>query len=367
MPRLRLAIMGTRGIPARYGGFETMAEELGARLVARGHEVTVYGRPRYSADAGPVHRGVKIRILPTIPHKYLDTVVHGLLSFLHSLAVRYDAILVCNAANAPFLWIPRIVGTKVAVNVDGIERQRRKWNVLGRAWYRLGERCAVWWSDRIVSDAEVIRRYYRETYGTESVMIPYGALEAPTETRAALEALGLEPKRYLLYVTRLEPENNADLVLAAYREVRTDMPLVLVGGAPYAGGYIERLRSLADARVKMPGPIYGTGYRELQSHAYACIQATEVGGTHPALVEALGVGNCVLALATPENLEVVQEAALTFPKSVEALRDLMQKVVDDPPLADEYRRRGRARARAAYRWDDVTAAYERLFLDLTGR
>jgi len=208
---MRLAILGTRGIPARYGGFETLAEELSARLAARGHEVTVYTRVRYAQAGLREHRGARIRVLPTVPTKYFDTVVHGLISAFDAALERYDAILVCNAINAASCFLPRLAGkTRVVLNVDGLERNRRKWNAAGRAAYRLSERLSTLLPDAVVSDALVIRDYYRDRYGFSSVFIPYGGdLPEPAGTDA-LKKLGLEEERYVLYVSRLEPENNAD-------------------------------------------------------------------------------------------------------------------------------------------------------------
>jgi hypothetical protein len=168
---VKIAIMGTRGIPANYGGFETFAEELSWRLAERGHDVTVYCRSHNIKDPPKTYRGVRLVVLPTIRHKYFDTVAHTALSAVHSLRQRYDAVLVCNGANAPFAWLPRMAGSKVTINVDGIERQRRKWNAVGRAYYRACERLSTIVPNALVTDAGVIQRYYREHYDTGWVMI----------------------------------------------------------------------------------------------------------------------------------------------------------------------------------------------------
>ncbi|HTR04455.1 MAG TPA: DUF1972 domain-containing protein [Thermoanaerobaculia bacterium] len=357
---MRLGILGTRGIPARYGGFETLAEELSARLVARGHDVTVYTRSRYATPGLSSHRGARIRVLPTIPTKYLDTVVHGALSGFDAAFERYDAVLVCNAINAATSFLPRLSGaTRVVLNVDGLERHRRKWSAAGKLAYRVSERLSTFLPDVVVSDAAVIQEYYRTRYGMESVLIPYGGdLPEPSGT-AALERLGLTPERYVLYVSRLEPENNALEVVRAYRGVRGDVPLVVVGDAPYAAGYIARLRAEADARVRFPGAIYGEGYRELLARAAAYVQATEVGGTHPALVEAMGYGRVVCYNATPENEEVAGGAALPFDaRDPASLARLLQGILDDPAAHSVWKERARERTRERYRWDDVVDRYE---------
>lgn len=357
---MRLAILGTRGIPARYGGFETLAEELSARLAARGHEVTVYTRTRYAAPGIETWRGARVRVLPTVPTKYLDTVVHGALSALDAALERYDAVLVCNAINAAASFLPRLSGkTRVVLNVDGLERNRRKWSFAGRAAYRVSERLSTILPDVVVSDARVIETYYRERYGLPTVFIPYGGdLPAPSGI-AALEALGLRPEGYVLYVSRLEPENNALAVVEAYRKVPGTVPLVIVGDAPYARAYIDRVRAAADPRVLFPGGIYGEGYRELLARAAVYVQATEVGGTHPALVEALGYGRVVCYHQSPENEEVAAGAALSFDvRRPETLTDLLTRVLDDPADFSVWKERARNRTEERYRWDDVASRYE---------
>src|SRR5215213_305152 len=206
---MRIAILGTRGIPASYGGFETFAEHLSTRLVARGHDVTVYCRSHYVSPRQLNFHGVRLKVLPTIRHKYFDTVVHTFLSSLHSMTRRYDAALICNAANAPFAPFLRVVGTPVAINVDGLEHKRKKWGLVGRSYYRMAERLATLFPNEVVTDARVIQDYYLTRYNTPSTMIAYGAEIERRHDRAAVRQWGVEPNRYVLYVSRLEPENNA--------------------------------------------------------------------------------------------------------------------------------------------------------------
>src|SRR5436309_992615 len=172
---MRIAILGTRGIPANYGGFETFAEELSTRLVERGHDVTVYCRSNNVKYSQPMYKGVRLTILPTIGTKHLDTIVHTFLCVLHAVPRRFDGVLLCNAANAIFATVPRLTGSPVALNVDGIERKRKKWGAAGRAYYRLSEYLATFIPNVIVTDAAVIRDYYLKQYGKESQMIAYGA------------------------------------------------------------------------------------------------------------------------------------------------------------------------------------------------
>ena len=358
---MRIALLGTRGIPASYGGFETFAEELSVRLVARGHQVLVYCRQKH---AEPRYRGVDLIYAPTIRHKYLETLAHTFFSTLDLIFRSPDVALYCNGANAIFTILPRLFGIPVALNVDGIERNREKWNRYARAWYKMSERLSTIFPTRFVSDAEVIRRYYLERYGKDSIFIPYGADSERAQTQDALRRLGLEAGRYFLYVSRMEPENHALEVRQAFEKVDTPFRLALIGDAPYANEYIRRVKDTLDPRITIPGSIYGTGYQELGSWCFAYIQATEVGGTHPALIEAMARGCLILYLATPENVEVCGDCGLAY-NDTEALTARMREVLL-MSVAEQNRLRERAKARATqrYSWDAVTTQYETLFMGL---
>ncbi len=359
---MRIAILGTRGIPARYGGFETFAEELGKRLAARGHAVTIYCRERHPE---PSYLGVRLVYLPTIRHKYFDTLAHTAISTLHAVTQGYDVILCCNAANAIFCWLPRVFGTPVALNVDGLERNRKKWNRLAKAWYLISERLSTFCPTHAVSDAEAIRDYYRERYGCSTTFISYGAEMGKLGTFEVLETLGLERGRYFLYVSRWEPENNALLVRESFERVSTDLRLALIGDAPYAPEYKARVRDTADGRIVMPGYVFGQGYKELGSHCFAYIHATEVGGTHPALIEAMGRGALVLYLDTVENREVAGGCGLPF--TAQNLTAVIQQAL---AMGDAERVRLQAaavaRVQERYSWDAITTEYEGLFRRLAG-
>jgi len=358
---VRIAILGTRGIPARYGGFETFAEELSTRLVARGHQVTVYCRGRHDA---PEYRGVRLVYLPTIRHKYFDTLVHTFLSALHLVFARADAALCCNAANALFTILPRVFGIPVVLNVDGIERKRRKWNAFARVWYRMSEYLATVLPTRFVTDAEAIRAYYRQQYGRDSLFIPYGADTSRVETKGALEKLGLEPGMYFLYVSRMEPENRALEVRRAFERASTAMKLALIGDAPHAAAYIEQVRDTKDPRIVIPGAIYGLGYRELGSWCFAYIHATEVGGTHPALIEAMGRGNLVIYLDTPENAEVCADTGLPYRDEAGLTARIGQALSMSGSDRDRLRSAAARRAAERYDWNAVTTQYETLLASL---
>jgi glycosyltransferase involved in cell wall biosynthesis len=362
---LKIAILGTRGIPANYGGFETFAEECAARLAQRGHHVTVYCRSHYVSKNLKSCRGANLVVLPTLKWKYADTVVHTGISVFHALFRRFDVILICNAANSPFAWIPRMFGTPVVVNVDGIERLRRKWNRIGRAYYRVCERLSLWFPNTIVTDAETIQLYYRNRYCRESTFIPYGAIIEKPSGCDTLKALGLESRGYCLYVSRFEPENNPHVVIAAFEKVKAEKRLLMVGDAPYSKKYIQGLKSTRDSRIIFPGAIYGPGYRELLANAFCYVHATEVGGTHPALIEAMGQGSLVLANSTPENREVLGPAGIIYRRNdPDDLAQRLQQAIDCPDSYEALRVSALERASTVYSWDAVVSQYEELFRKL---
>jgi glycosyltransferase involved in cell wall biosynthesis len=274
--------------------------------------------------------------------------------------------LLCNAANAAFIPIVKLSGAPVAINVDGLEWKRKKWNRLGKSYYQISETIACRVADALVTDAKVVQEYYRERHGKASHFIPYGASVGKSATDDILRRYGLKQNDYLLYVSRFEPENNAHFVLQAFGEVSRDIKLVMVGDAPYARDYVARLREIADERVVFTGYVFGQGYRELMSHARCYIHATEVGGTHPALIEAMGMGNGILVADTPENREVAADGALFFSLAQpEDLSAKMRYVLTAPMELERVAQNARERVRSTYDWELVTDAYESLLQSLS--
>jgi glycosyltransferase involved in cell wall biosynthesis len=355
---MRIALVGARGIPANYGGFEPFSEELSVRLVERGHDVTVYCRERYPESS---YRGVNLVYLPTIRHKYLDTLTHTFLATFHLLGRRADVALYLNAANAIYTLLPRITGIPVALNVDGIERRRKKWNTVARVWYLMSERLATWFPTAVITDAVTIQEYYASRYGKATTFIPYGADGELADTADELPRMGLEKYRYFLYVSRLEPENHALQVRRAFERVPTDFRLALIGDAPYANEYIRQVRDTNDPRLVMPGAMYGRGYKELGTWCFAYIHATEVGGTHPALIEAMGRGALVIYRSVPENVEVCGDAGLPFDDDDSLVAAIRRTLSMSETERNDFRRRARQRVRERYCWDAVTSQYEELF------
>jgi len=367
---VNVAILGTRGIPASYSGFETAVEQITSRLTARGHRVTVYCRPHVVDREISTWKGAELVHLSTVRNKYLDTFVHTLLSSLHAArTVRPDVALFFIAGNSPLCLVTRLAGIPTVINVDGLDSDRRKWNRMAKAYLRTAERLSPSLATTAITDSHAVAHIYSQRYGRSIGVVPYGAEVPPYTDAGVLDRLGLEPRRYVLFVGRLEPENNPHLLVEAWARIPSErtrgMKLVVVGGAPYASEYITRVRRAADPRVVFPGYIFGPGYWELQRNAYLFCAPTEVGGTHPVILEALAAGNCVLVNDYRPNAETVGEAGVYF-SGQEGVPDLarqLEQLLADPAAVEDYRSRALERAEM-YSWDAVASAYEQLLLEV---
>jgi glycosyltransferase involved in cell wall biosynthesis len=363
---MKIAILGTRGIPASYSGFETAVEQLTSRLTARGHEVVVYCRPHVVDRKLRRYKGAELVHLRTVQNKYLDTFVHTFLSAIHAAQVtKPDVALFFIAGNSPLCMITRWSSIPAAINIDGLDSDRRKWPALAKAYLRFAERTSPRWADQAFTDSHAVADIFQRRYGKRIGVVPYGVEDPGHDGTGTLERLGLEPRKYILFVGRLEPENNPHVLVEAFSRIGTEqargMKLAIVGGAPYAGEYIRQVWRTADPRVVFPGYVFGKGYWELQRHAYLFCAPTEVGGTHPVILEAMAAGNCVLVNDHRPNAETVGDAGIYFSgkAGVDDLVVQLRRLLRDPSLVADYR--GRALARAHdYSWEAVTDQYERL-------
>jgi glycosyltransferase involved in cell wall biosynthesis len=308
---------------------------------------------------------VKRVILPTISRKHFDTIFNTFLSVLHVPFTDADVILLCNVGNSSLAWIPRLFGKPTVLHVDGLDRKRKKWGWFARQFLLACELLSAYTPTQLLTDAVAIRDYYLRRYGRDSAMITYGAeVPACPEVRWDEHDFGVRQRGYILYVCRLEPENNPELVLRAYSKLNAEWPLVVVGDNKYTPGYVERLKALAGPNVRFLGSVYGTRYWELQNNAGLFVSAFEVGGIHPSLVEAMAAGNTVLYLDTKENREAVGDCGVAFRSDVDELASVMQRLLDSPRLRCHLSRKASARAADLYSWERIVDQYEALFGEL---
>lgn len=365
---MKIALLGTRGIPASYSGFETCVEQLGKRLVERGHDVTVYCRKHHIKYDGVLYKGMKLVKLDTVRNKYLDTIVHSFISSLHALFHRYDIALYFIAGNSPVTWIPRIVGTKTILNVDGLDWEREKWPVFAKKYIQFSEFLATRLPNMYLTDCAVVQDYYQTKYNSKPPYIPYGSEVSILPSGDTLRKFGLEQNKYILFVGRLVPENCAHHLITAFRKMQTDLKCVIVGSSSYSDDYINELHALAqgDPRIVFTGYAFGKDYFELGSNALIFVETSGVGGTHPALTEAMGFGNCIIVNNTPPNLETIADAGVSYDGKLggESLYLILQELITNRKLVDEYRKRALNRANTYYSWESVTDDYEMMFYKL---
>lgn len=363
-------MVGTRGVPARYGGFETCVEQVGQRLVKNGHDVVVYCRTTVGPDEldeyPDEYLGMKLVYLPAVPKKTVETLSHTAVSALHLMLRPTDVALVFNSANAPFLPLLRARGIPVATHVDGLEWKRAKWEGAGRMYYRMAESLAVRWSDALIADAQGIADYYDAEFGAPTELIAYGAPILINESTEHVQRLGLRPREYHLVVARFEPENHVDTIVEGYTRSRAKLPLVVVGAAPYADAYTERIRSLSDDRVRLLGSVWDQDLLDqLYANSATYLHGHSVGGTNPSLLRACGAGAATIAFDVNFNREVLERSGRYF-RCVDDVTDEIERAEDDP--YETVRRGSLARSRAlSYDWDDVAQRYENLCVELNRR
>ncbi len=364
--KLRIALLGSRGVPHTYGGAEAFYIELAPRLAQRGHEVIVYNRSSLYTEKPSSYKGARLIYTPSIETKNLGSITHSLTSIVDVIFRRVDVILCVNSGVLPQLLLPRLLGKHVCCNMDGLQWEREKWGSVAKKYLYFNAKIARKICPKgIITDAYEMHRIYMEEFRTPSACITYGANIEASENPEVLAQYGLTPRQYYLIASRMVPENNADLIIEAFNAVRSDKILAIAGNANYKSAFVERLKAIAGPRVKFLGHIADLEHvKELHCNCYAYIHGHMLGGINPALVKALGYGNMILALNTLFNLEALRDSGILFERSVEDLQTKIQYIEDNPVVATEYRRRAPDRIRADFTWDHIVDQYEELFLQL---
>jgi len=366
-------MLGLYGMPLpqlHFTGFETAFGEIAPRLAAAGHEVTIYCRGSQYPQSMRVdtYKGVRLKYVPSPGGKNLSGLVATLFASLHALVLgRYDLLFFVNVGMGHHAALCRVLGAKVVMNVDGLDWKRAKWGPLARLYFRSAARSAIRFCNRLITDAEAMRTIYLEEFGKETTMIAYGAYVESSENPEAVRQFGVDPGGYYLIASRLIPENHADLIIEGFLESGTAKKLVIAGGANYDSPFHRRLRELATENVVFTGHLHDQSLvKELHCNCFAYVHGHSVGGTNPSLLKAMGYGNCILALDTVFNREVLDETGLFFPKDSKALAELMRRVEGDEALVADLRRKAPKRIEQHYSWDKVSDQYEQLFREVVG-
>ncbi|MDN3515527.1 MAG: DUF1972 domain-containing protein [Candidatus Brocadia sp.] len=360
--KLKIVIVGSRGIPCTYGGFETFAERLAVELIERGHRVAVYGQSdEEKSTTYKFYKGVECHNFRSPAKRALQKPVLSVKSVFHSIKGKADIVLFLGVSAAPFCFINWLAGMKTVINLDGLEWKRTKWSCIGRGYLRISEWLATKTCHKVVADSKALVDIYRRLYSIESVYIPYGADVLTSVPNDALNNFGLESGKYILQSCRLEPENNVHLIIEAYLKSKMAMPLVILGDAPMGDKYKEKLHLMANGKVRFLGAIYGPAYKQIVAHSGLYVHSHEVGGTNPSLLEAMAVGKAPLYLDVTFNREVAGEVGFPFPKDAAVLAthldNLLQRLDEVQARADQARNIIKER----YSWSSVVDAYEKMF------
>lgn len=366
---MRIAILGARGIPACYSGYDTLTEELAVSLVqSYSMEVIVYCRSSYYQERPRLWHGVRLVYLPA-PRglKAVESLVHSFLSTLHVLLQRVQVVYFLDPANAPFCVLLRLFGKRVVIHTDGLGWKRKKWGVLARRYYKWVEWVCAKCACALVTDNPAMQEYYKSKYHVSSEYIAYGSSNRYGVDRTIYQGLGITPKEYILVVARLERENNTDRIIEQYVKSGVEAPLVVVGDAPYDGAYMTKLRRLANARVLFAGRINDQSMlNALYQGAYLYIHGHEVGGTNPSLLRAMDAGTAPVVLNATFNTTVVGSCGVSFGKDDDSLAVILKTLDADPLEVERLGRRAKARASANFCWTTVAEKHHDLFVHLIG-
>jgi glycosyltransferase involved in cell wall biosynthesis len=367
---MKIAVIGIRGLPSSYSGYETFIGELAPRLQQLGHEITIYCRKSLFKDRPQEYQGMQMRYVPSVEHKFLSTLTHTALSLIDASLRNYDLLFVVNAANGLFGILPRMFGKRCVLNVDGMEWLRPKWNTIARNFFKTSARLGTKFYHEIVTDADEMHRLYAHEFGIDSEYIAYGANIETSEHPDVIREYGVESGEYYLIASRLIPDNNADLIVQAFVASGSKKKLLIAGGADYAGNTIERafidqLKAIANDRVLFSGHISKPGHiKELHCNCFAYIHGHQFGGINPSILKALGFSNLVIALNTPFNAEVLEDGkyGLLYDKNVQSLTGKIREAEANPAAVEEFRRLAPERIRDRFTWELITQQYHNLFV-----
>lgn len=365
---LRIAMIGHKRIPSREGGVEIVVEALAVRMAAMGHKVVAYNRyghhvsgKKYDEEYGrrdrKYYKGIRVRIIFTFKSSKLNAIVYSFLATLRALFIPYDVLHYHAEGPCAMLWLPKLFGKRVVATIHGLDWQRAKWGRFASFVIKFGEKMAAKYADEVIVLSENVQRYFKDTYGRDTVFIPNG-IERPEQKPAELitEKFGLQENGYFLFLARIVPEKGLHYLIEAFQGLDTDKKLVIAGGNSHSVDYMEKIQSMAaaDERIVMTDFVQGQVLAELYSSAYAFVLPSDVEGMALGLLEAMSYGNCCLVSDICENTEVVEDKAVTFQKgNVNDLREKLKYLLEHPEIVENYKRESCDFICGKYNWDDV--------------
>ena len=367
---MKIAIIGSKGYPYVYGGYETFVAEVAPRLHAKGVEVHVYCHRQLFKEKPAIVNNIHLHYIPCINSKSLSQLSNSFLSTMHAVMQRYDMILYVNAANGLFGPITTLFRKKTAINVDGIEWLRPKWKGLGAKVFHFSAKMATKWMNRIITDADAMRDVYLQKFQTDSTVIAYGANLRYSSNPSLIDQWNLKPNDYYLIVGRLIPDNNAVLIIEEFIKSNSRKKLVVVGDVPYNDAYAGHVKSIQDERLLFTGYVTDQAQlAELYHNCFAYFHGHEFGGTNPTLLKALAYGCCPVALDTVFSREVLKgdTYGLYFTKQPGSLQQLVNQLEEDDATILDIKSRSRQRITEHYTWEKIADQYLALIHKTSGK
>lgn len=359
-----VAQIGHKRIPSREGGVEIVVEQISERLVSQGIYVDAYNRSGYHVSGrefdtkhNKIYKGIRIITIPTFQNGKLNAIVYAFLASIRSLFTHYDVYHYHAEGPCAMLWLPHLFHKRLIVTIHGLDWQRSKWGNFASRVLKFGERMAVEKAEKIIVLSRNVQKYFEETYGRKTIFIPNG-IERPrlVEAKEITEKWGLQKDKYILFLARIVPEKGVHYLLEAFRDIDTDMKLVIAGGSSHSGEYMHQVMEMAagDDRVVFTHFVQGRQLEELYSNAYCFVLPSDVEGMAISLLEAMSYGNCCVVSDIPENTEVIEDKAISFRKGdAQDLRSKLSMLIEHPEIHAEYRKNASDFICTKYNWDEV--------------
>jgi len=365
--KTNISIIGTRGYPYVYSGYETFVKELSERLVVKDCNVTIYCHKGLFDEKPKEIKGIKLVYIPTIETKVFSQPIHSFLSIIHACFSNIDVLLVVNSSNGPFGLITKIFNIPTAINVDGLEWLRPKWKGIGSVYFKWASKMATLFYDQIINDSDEMRKVYLELFNKDSKVIAYGANIRKSKNPNFINFWGISPRDYYLIIGRLIPDNNADLIINGFLKSNSKKKLVVVGDVPYNDFYSSRIKEINDDRVILTGYVNNQDVlAELYHNCYVYLHGHEFGGTNPTMIKAMAYGCAILALNTSFNNEMLQKNkyGLFFQKEIGSVTVMINYCEKENNLINTLRSESVNGITDKYNWDSITNQYMKVFKSL---
>lgn len=368
---MKISVIGTRGYPYVYSGYETFVKELCERLVKKNIQITIYCHKGLFKKKPVKLNNINLVYIPTIETKSLSQIIHSLLSFIHCCFKRPDVILVVNVANGPLGIIPKAFGIPTIINVDGLEWLRPKWKGFGSVYFKFAAKMATIFYDRIINDSEEMKKVYMKQFNANSKVIAYGAPDLPVkENPKLIKQFDLVKNEYYLIVGRLIPDNNSELIVEGFLKSNSKKKLVIVGDVFYRDDYAKKIKNIKDFRIIKTGYIkHFDTLVQLYKNCYAYIHGHEFGGTNPTMIKALAYGTAILALDTPFNKEMLQNGkyGLFFDKNADSVQKIIDFSEKNPKKINNLMQNSSKGISKRYNWDYISESYQNEFRSMISK